>query len=247
MKERKVVNHIFSKSECISSNELMKTYNDYINDIISSESKNGWSIISCTPVFCNDSLEIIYTMIFEKDDTDKNNDTIVDLVPHIYGYGKEYINKPIEENIKTQMKDFKEADKRENDEFINRVKSDEYGNVPKQIKNLLDFDIKNNRVVILKNNFTCVPYYHYSKYVEEKGICIHEPKQITDFIHAVVKIVGREYFTFYFAIYRELEKWSSDKYIVFVELIDNEAYINIIYFKPLISPKDNITTHIPIY
>lgn len=236
MKERKVVNHIFSKSECISSNELMKTYNDYINDIISSESKNGWSIISCTPVFCNDSLEIIYTMIFEKDDTDKNNDVLVDLVPHIYGYGKEYVNKPIEENIKTWMKDFKEAEKRENEEFINKVKSNDYGNTPEYITLRINKAIDSHRLAIFKNDFAFVPHYAYSEYIKEKGIYIEEPKQITDFIHAVVKLVGEDISAYHYAFYREMTKWNDDKYKIFIEQIGNETYIHIIYFKQLISP-----------
>lgn len=73
MKERKVINKVFSKSNCIISDELMRIYDDRINDTIRKEYENGWNIISCTPLICQDGSEIIYTMIFENDIIDNSN------------------------------------------------------------------------------------------------------------------------------------------------------------------------------
>jgi hypothetical protein len=73
MKERKVVSCVFAKNNCIQSDELMKFYDDHINSIIRKEYSNGWNIISCTPIVCQDSSEIIYTMIFENDIIDTNS------------------------------------------------------------------------------------------------------------------------------------------------------------------------------
>ena len=73
MKERKVVNRVFAKSKCSISDEAMKLYDTCINDTIRKEYSNGWNIISCTPLICRDTSEIIYTMIFENDIIDNSN------------------------------------------------------------------------------------------------------------------------------------------------------------------------------
>ena len=127
------------------------------------------------------------------------------------------------------------------------MKSDEYENTPDYITSKINEAINNHSLAIFKNDITFVPHYAYSEYIKEKGIHIEEPKQITDFIHAVVKLVGRETSEYYYAFYREMAKYDDDKYKVYVDGIENETYIHIIYFKPLIGSKDNITTHIPIY
>ena len=145
MKERKVINNIFSKSECISSNELMKTYDDYINDIINSESKNGWSIVSCTPVFCNNGSEIIYTMLFEKCDTVDENNTITDLIPHIYGCKNE---RKCDEQV-TYKRTI--IDTSGDDEFKQLIKT-EYPKAPNYIKYMID-DYKHRCYINITRNY----------------------------------------------------------------------------------------------
>lgn len=199
--------------------------------LIDNERVNKWELVKCNSHLLKDS--IIFVLVFERY---KNDDLITDLVPHIYGYSKEYVNKPIEENIKTWIKDFKEAEKRENEEFINKVKSNDYENTPEYITLRINKAIDSHKLAIFKNDFAFVPHYAYSEYIKEKGIYIEEPKQITDFIHAVVKLVGEDISAYHYAFYREMAKWNDEKYKIFIEQIGNETHIHIIYFKQLISP-----------
>ena len=174
-------------------------------------------------------------MIFEKDIIDNNINSYDNNNTKLQS--SRIILRDDEEYIKSNMEKFRKLEEDLNEMFVNKVKSDDYENVPKHIKRILDYDIENNRIIIFKDNFTYVPYYNYSEYIKEKCIHINKPKKITDFIHAVVKIVGKEPLSFYSAIYRELEKWNNDDYRVVVELMENEAYVNIIYFKPLMAPR----------
>lgn len=232
MKERKIINKLFALNKCIEANTITSIYDTELNNVIEKESENGWCLHSCTPTIAPDNLNIVYTLIFEKDTVKDNiksyNSTKLQSSPMIRD-DKEY--------IKPNMEKFRKLEEEINEMFINKVKSDEYENVPKYINDIINEDIESNGITIFKNDFTFVPYYHYSEYMKEKLIKIDKPKQITDFIHAVVRIVGKEFCSFYYALYRELEKWNSDNYKVIVEWTENEVYINIIYFKSLMGPR----------
>lgn len=232
MRERKVINKLFALNKCIETNTITSIYDTELNNVIEKESENGWCLHSCTPTITPDNLNIVYTLIFEKDNVKDNakayNGTKLQPSPIIRD-NKEY--------TQSNMEKFRKLEEDLNEMFVNKVKSDDYENVPKYINDIINEDIKSNGITIFKNDFTFVPHYHYSEYMKEKHIRIDEPKQITNFIHAVVRIVGKEFCSFYYALYRELEKWNSDKYKVIVEWTENEAYINIIYFKPLIGPR----------
>ena len=213
---------------------ITRTYNiPYVGNLdltlkclIDNERVNKWELVKCdSHLFNRDN--IIFVLVFERDGITSENKI----------YEHNCMNEEVENYIKEGIKKFREIEKRANEEFINKVKSDEYDNIPKYINGIINEDIKSNGIIIFKNDFTFVPYYHYSEYMKEKHIRIDEPKQITDFIHAVVRIVGKEFCSFYYALYRELEKWNSDKYKVIVEWMENEACVNIIYFKPLMGPR----------
>lgn len=197
---------------------------------------NGWELVQCNSHLFNRN-SIIFVLVFERDRDSSENKI----------YEHNCMTEEVEDYIREGIKKFREIEKRLNDEFINKVKSDEYENTPDYITSKINEAIANLSLAVFKNDITFVPHYAYSEYIKEKGIHIKESKQITDFIHAVVKLVGRETSGYYYAFYREMAKWDNDKYKVYVEGIENETYIHIIYFKPLIGPKDNITTHIPIY
>lgn len=220
---------------------ITRTYNiPYVGNLdltlkclVDNERVNKWELVKCDSHLLKDS--ILFVLVFERDPSENK----------IYEHN--CMTEEIENYIREGIKKFREIEKRENEEFINKVKSDEYENTPDYITSKINEAIANLSLAIFKNDITFVPHYAYSEYIKEKGIHIEEPKQITDFIHAVVKLVGRETSGYYYAFYREMAKWDDDKYKVYVEGIENETYIHIIYFKPLIGPKDNITTYIPIY
>lgn len=222
---------------------ITRTYNiPYVGNLdltlkclVDNERVNKWELVKCDSHLLKDS--ILFILVFERDRDPSENKI----------YEHNCMTEEVENYIREGIKKFREIEKRLNDEFINKVKSDEYENTPDYITSKINEAIANHSLAIFKNDITFVPHYAYSEYIKEKGIHIEEPKQITDFIHAVVKLVGRETSGYYYAFYREMAKWDDDKYKVYVEGIENETYIHIIYFKPLIGPKDNITTHIPIY
>lgn len=227
MKERKVINNIFSKSECISSNELMKTYNDYINDIISSESKNGWSIISCTPVFCNDSSEIIYTMIFEKCDTVDENNVIADMIPHIYGYKNE-IKCDEQVTYKRTV-----IDTSGDDEFKKLIKT-EYPKAPNYIKYMID-DYKHRCYINITRNYEEIGMTNIHDWVEnnKNKYTIPKPIPATDAIIGTITIACVDDNVRGFITYGELLKYDNDKYIVRTSIEKSTTTIKVIYFKPL--------------
>lgn len=229
MKESKIITRTYNIPYVGNLDNTLKCLIDNEREV------NKWELVKCDSHLLKDS--ILFVLVFGRDRDPSENKI----------YEHNCMIEEMENHIREGIKKFREIEKRANEEFINKVKSDEYDNVPKYINGIINEDIKSNGITIFKNDFTFVPYYHYSEYMKEKHIRIDEPKQITDFIHAVVRIVGKEFCSFYYALYRELEKWNSDKYKVTVEWTENEACVNIIYFKPLIGPKDNITTHIPIY
>ena len=223
---------------------ITRTYNiPYVGNLdltlkclIDNERINKWELVKCDSHLFNRN-NIIFVLVFERDNVTSENKI----------YENNHMTEEMENYIREGIKKFREVEKRLNDEFINKVKSDEYENTPDYITSKINEAIDNLSLVIFKNDITFVPHYAYSEYMNNKGIHIEEPKQITDFIHAVVKLVGKETSAYDYAFYREMAKWNDDKYKVYVEGIENETYIHIIYFKPLIGPKDNIVTHIPIY
>lgn len=232
MKERKVINNIFSKSECISSNELMKTYNDYINDIISSESKNGWSIISCTPVFCNDSSEIIYTMIFEKDNNVDGNNVIVDMIPHIYGCKNE---RKCDEQVTYKRT---VIDTSGDDEFKKLIKT-EYPKAPNYIKYMID-DYKHRCYINITRNYEDIGMASIHDWVENNKDKYAMPKPIpaTDAIIGTITIACVDDNVRGFITYGELLKYDNDKYIVRTSIEKSTTTIKVIYFKPLTKEGD---------
>lgn len=232
MKERKVINNIFSKSECISSNELMKTYNDYINDIISSESKNGWSIISCTPVFCNDSSEIIYTMIFEKDNNVDGNNVIVDMIPHIYGCKNE---RKYDEQVTYKRT---VIDTSGDDEFKKLIKT-EYPKAPNYIKHMID-DYKHRCYINITRNYEDVSMASIHDWVENNKdrYAIPKPIPATDAIIGTITIACVNDNVRGFITYGELLKYDNDKYIVRTSIENSTTTIKVIYFKPLTKEGD---------
>jgi hypothetical protein len=203
--------------------------------LVDNERVNKWELVKCDSHLLKDY--ILFVLVFERD-IDPSENKI---------YENNCMNEELENYIREGIKKFREVEKRLNEEFINKVKSDEYENTPDYITSKINEAIDNLSLVIFKNDITFVPHYAYSEYMNNKGIHIEEPKQITDFIHAVVKLVGKETSAYDYAFYREMAKWNDDKYKVYVEGIENETYIHIIYFKPLTGPKDDIVTHIPIY
>lgn len=203
--------------------------------LIDNERVNKWELVKCNSHLLKDS--ILFVLVFERDNITSENKI----------YENNCMNEELENYIREGIKKFREVEKRLNEEFINKVKSDEYENAPDYITSKINEAIANLSLAIFKNDITFVPHYAYSEYMNNKGIDIEEPKQITDFIHTVVKLVGKETSAYDYAFYREMAKWNDDKYKVYVEGIENETYIHIIYFKPLTGPKDNIVTHIPIY
>ena len=219
MKESKIITRTYNIPYVGNLDNTLKCLIDNEREV------NGWELVKCDSHLLKDS--ILFVLIFERGGILSENKI----------YEHNCMNEEVENYIKEGIKKFREIEKRANEEFINKVKSDEYDNVPKYINGIINEDIKSNGITIFKNDFTFVPYYHYSEYMKEKHIRIDEPKHITDFIHAVVRIVGKEFCSFYYALYRELEKWNSDKYKVIVEWMENEAYVNIIYFKPLMGPR----------
>lgn len=232
MKERKVINNIFSKSECISSNELMKTYNDYINDIISSESKNGWSIISCTPVFCNDSSEIIYTMIFEKCDTVDENNVIADMIPHIYGCKNE---RKCDEQVTYKRT---VIDTSGDDEFKKLIKT-EYPKAPNYIKYMID-DYKHRCYINITRNYEEIGMTSIYDWVENNKdkYTIPRPIPATDAIIGTITIACVDDNVRGFITYGELLKYDNDKYIVRTSIEKSTTTIKVIYFKPLTKERD---------
>ena len=203
--------------------------------LVDNERVNKWELVKCDSHLLKDS--ILFVLVFERDRDPSENKI----------YENNCMNEELENYIREGIKKFREVEKRLNDEFINKVKSDEYENTPDYITSKINESINNHSLAIFKNDITFVPHYAYSEYMNNKGIHIEEPKQITDFIHAVVKLVGKETSAYDYVFYREMAKWNDDKYKVYVEGIENETYIHIIYFKPLTGPKDDIVTHIPIY
>lgn len=222
---------------------ITRTYNiPYVGNLdltlkclVDNERVNRWELVKCDSHLLKDS--ILFVLVFERDRDPLENKI----------YENNCMNEELENYIREGIKKFREVEKRLNEEFINKVKSDEYENTPDYITSKINEAINNHSLAIFKNDITFVPHYAYSEYMNNKGIHIEEPKQITDFIHAVVKLVGKETSAYDYAFYREMAKWNDDKYKVYVEGIENETYIHIIYFKPLTGPKDDIVTHIPIY
>lgn len=228
----------------MKENKIMtRTYNiPYVGNLdntlkclIDNERVNRWELVKCDSHLLKDS--ILFVLIFERDNVTSENKI----------YENNCMNEELENYIREGIKKFREVEKRLNEEFINKVKSDEYENTPDYITSKINEAINNHSLAIFKNDITFVPHYAYSEYMNNKGIHIEEPKQITDFIHAVVKLVGKETSAYDYVFYREMAKWNDDKYKVYIEGIENETYIHIIYFKPLTGPKDDIVTHIPIY
>ena len=223
---------------------ITRTYNiPYVGNLdltlkclIDNERVNKWELVQCNSHLFNRD-NIIFVLVFERDSVTSENKI----------YENNCMNEELENYIREGIKKFRAIEKRLNEEFINKVKSDEYENTPDYITSKINEAIADLSLVIFKHDITFVPHYAYSEYMNNKGIYIEEPKQITDFIHAVVKLVGKETSAYDYAFYREMAKWNDDKYKVYIEGIENETYIHIIYFKPLIGPKDNIVTHIPIY
>lgn len=227
MKERKVINNIFSKSECISSNELMKTYDDYINDIINSESKNGWSIVSCTPVFCNNGSEIIYTMIFEKCDTVDGNNVIADMIPHIYGCKNERI---CDEQV-TYKRTI--IDTSGDDEFKKLIKTD-YPKAPNYIKYMIE-DYKHRCYINVTRNYEDISMTSIHDWIEnnKNKYAIPKPIPATDAIIGTITIACVDDNVRGFITYGELLKYDNDKYIVRTSIEKSTTTIKVIYFKPL--------------
>lgn len=176
--------------------------------LVDNERVNKWELVKCDSHLLKDS--ILFVLVFERDGITSENKI----------YENNCMNEELENYIREGIKKFREIEKRLNEEFINKVKSDEYENTPDYITSKINEAINNHSLAIFKNDITFVPHYAYSEYMNNKGIHIEEPKQITDFIHAVVKLVGKETSAYDYAFYREMAKWNDDKYKVYAEGIE---------------------------
>ena len=232
MRERKVVSCVFAKSECIASDGLIEIYDTRINDIISSESKNGWSIISCTPVFCNDSSEIIYTMIFEKCDTVDENNVIADLIPHIYGCKNE---RKCDEQVAYKRTII---DTSGDDEFKKLIKT-EYPKAPNYIKYMIE-DYKHRCYINITRNYEEIGITSIYDWIEnnKNKYTIPKPIPATDAIIGTITIACVDDNVRGFITYGELLKYDNDKYIVRTSIEKNTTTIKVIYFKPLTKERD---------
>jgi hypothetical protein len=232
MRERKVVSCVFTKSECITSDGLIEIYDARINEIISSESKNGWSIISCTPVFCNDSSEIIYTMIFEKCDTVDENNAIADLIPHIYGCKNE---RKCDEQVTYKRT---VIDTSGDDEFKQLIKT-EYPKAPNYIKYMIE-DYKHRYYINVTRNYEDIGMTSIHDWIEnnKNKYAIPKPIPATDAIIGTITIACVDDNVRGFITYGELLKYDNDKYIVRTSIEKSTTTIKVIYFKPFTKERD---------
>lgn len=232
MRERKVVSCVFTKSECIASDGLIEIYDTRINDIISSESKNGWSIISCTPVFCNDSSEIIYTMIFEKCDIVDENNVIADMIPHIYGCKNE---RKCDEQVAYKRTII---DTSGDDEFKKLIKT-EYPKAPNYIKYMIE-DYKHRCYINITRNYEDIGMTSIYDWIEnnKNKYTIPRPLPATDAIIGTITIACVDDNVRGFITYGELLKYDNDKYIVRTSIEKSTTTIKVIYFKPFTKERD---------
>lgn len=119
------------------------------------------------------------------------------------------------------------------DEFEERVKSDDYDNIPNYITDKIYGAISNSSLSISKKDITYVKHYDYSKFIEENNIKIEQPSIITDFIVAriIIRNMSQIKDIFNYAFYRELSKWTDSRYYVSSNMKDTEAIITVIVFK----------------
>lgn len=232
MKERKVASCVFTKSECIASDGLIEIYDTRINDIINSESKNGWSIVSCTPVFCNNGSEIIYTMLFEKCDTVDENNTIADLIPHIYGCKNE---RKCDEQV-TYKRTI--IDTSGDDEFKRLIKT-EYPKAPNYIKYMIE-DYKHRCYINVTRNYEDIGMTSIHDWIEnnKNKYAIPKPIPATDAIIGTITIACVDDNVRGFITYGELLKYDNDKYIIRTSIEKSTTTIKVIYFKPLTKERD---------
>lgn len=237
MKERKVINKVFSKSNCIISDELMRIYDDRINDTIRKEYENGWNIISCTPLICQDGSEIIYTMIFENDIIDNSN---INSCEDERKYNND-VMKEIEKEYENGKEIFYKRtiiDTSGDDEFKKLIKT-EYPKAPNYIKYMIE-DYKHRCYINITRNYEDIGMTSIHDWIEnnKNKYAIPKPIPATDAIIGTITIACVDDNVRGFITYGELLKYDNDKYIVRASIEKSTTTIKVIYFKPLTKERD---------